>query len=78
MNEWARHVARMGEIRSAYKILVGKSEGKRSLGKTWCRRMDFKEIRCESVNWIQLVQDRVVRCGTKLKLSSDGGESGIK
>jgi hypothetical protein len=30
---WAEHVARMGETRNAYKILVGKPEGKRPLGK---------------------------------------------
>jgi hypothetical protein len=31
---WARHVARMGAKRNAYRILVGKPEGKRPLGKT--------------------------------------------
>jgi hypothetical protein len=31
---WAEHVARMGEMRNAYNILVGKPEGKRPLGKT--------------------------------------------
>jgi hypothetical protein len=35
MMGWAGHVARMGEIESAYKILIGKRDGKRPLGKTW-------------------------------------------
>jgi hypothetical protein len=34
---WAGHVARMGENKNAYRILVGKPEGKRSLGRTRCR-----------------------------------------
>jgi hypothetical protein len=33
MMRWAGHVARMGEMRNAYKMLVGKSEGNRSLGR---------------------------------------------
>jgi hypothetical protein len=46
---WARHVARIGEDRKVYKILVGKPEGKRLLGKPRCRwedgnRMDLWEI----------------------------------
>jgi hypothetical protein len=31
---WARHVARMGEERNAYRLLVGKPEGKRPLGRS--------------------------------------------
>jgi hypothetical protein len=34
---WVGNVARMGEMRSAYSIMVGKSEGKRSLGRSWSR-----------------------------------------
>jgi hypothetical protein len=46
---WEGHVARMGEKRNAYRILVGKSERKRSLGRPRRRweeniRMDFREI----------------------------------
>jgi hypothetical protein len=46
---WAGHVARMGEERKFYKVLVGKPEGKRPLGRPRCRwedeiRMDLKEI----------------------------------
>jgi hypothetical protein len=44
---WVGHVAYMGEVRNVYKILVGKTEGKRQLGKTRCRwkdiRVDFRE-----------------------------------
>jgi hypothetical protein len=31
--KWAEHVARMGEVRNAYEIVVGKPEGKRALGR---------------------------------------------
>jgi hypothetical protein len=46
---WAGHVARMGEDRKVYKVLVGKSEGKRPLGRPRRRwedgiRMDLREI----------------------------------
>jgi hypothetical protein len=34
---WVRHVARMGEKRNAYRLLVGKPEGKRPLGRSRCR-----------------------------------------
>jgi hypothetical protein len=37
---WAGHVARMGEKKSVYKILMGKSEGKRPLGRPKCRWVD--------------------------------------
>jgi hypothetical protein len=48
--KWARHVARMGEMRNAYSIFVGKPEGKRPLGIPKHRwedniRTDLKEIR---------------------------------
>jgi hypothetical protein len=46
---WAGHVARMGEKRKVYKVLVGKPEGKRPLGRPRRRwevgiRMDLREI----------------------------------
>jgi hypothetical protein len=46
---WAGHVARMGEVRGAYNILVGKPEGRRPLGRPMCRwedniKMDLGEI----------------------------------
>jgi hypothetical protein len=37
---WAGHVARKGETRNAYRIVVGKPEGKRSLGRPRCRWVD--------------------------------------
>jgi hypothetical protein len=59
----ARHVARMGGDRIVYRVLVGKSEGKSPLGKPRRRwedgiRMDLRETGWESVEWIQLAQDR--------------------
>jgi len=37
---WAGHVARMGEERGLYRVLVGKQEGKRPLGRAWRRWLD--------------------------------------
>jgi hypothetical protein len=60
---WAGHVARMGEERKLYKILVGKPEGKRPLRRPRRRwedgiRMDLREIVLGGVDWIRLSQDR--------------------
>ena len=60
---WAGHVARMGEERGAYRVLVGKQEGKRPLGRPRRRwvdniRMDLQEVGCGYVDWIGLAQDR--------------------
>jgi len=60
---WAEHVARMGEERGVYRVLVGKPEGKRPLGRprrTWVGniRMDLQEVGCRNVDWIGLAQDR--------------------
>jgi hypothetical protein len=46
---WAGHVARMGEDRVVYRVLVGKPEGKRPLGRPICRwedniKMDLQEV----------------------------------
>jgi hypothetical protein len=56
---WAGLVARMGEKRNAYRILVGKVEGKRRLGRLGCRwvdniRMDLREIGWDGMDWIDL------------------------
>jgi hypothetical protein len=60
---WAGHVARMGETRNAYRILVGKPEGKRPLGRPRRRwvdniKMNLGEIGCDGRDWIELAQDR--------------------
>jgi hypothetical protein len=60
---WAGHVARMGETKNAYRILVGKPEGKRPLGRPRRRwvdniKMDLGEIGWDGMDWIKLAQDR--------------------
>ena len=60
---WAGHVARMGEERRVYRVLVGKPEGRRLLGRPRRRwvdniRMDLQEVRCGYMDWIGLAQDR--------------------
>jgi hypothetical protein len=62
--KWAGHVARMEEGRGVYRVLVGRPEGKRSLGRsrrTWEDKvkMDLREIGIDGANWIRLAQDRV-------------------
>jgi hypothetical protein len=57
---WAGHVTRMGERRNAYRLLVGKPEGRRPLGRPRHRwldniRMDLVEVRWGDVDWIGLV-----------------------
>ena len=54
---WAGHVARMGEGRGVYGVLVGKLEGNRPLGRPR-RRWDLQEVGCGGVNWIEMAQDR--------------------
>jgi hypothetical protein len=60
---WAGHAARILEKKNAYRILVGKPEGKRPLGRP-CRmwldniKMDFREIGWGDMDWIDLAQDR--------------------
>jgi len=60
---WAGHVARTGEERGAYRVLVGKPEGKRPLGRPRRRwvdniMMDLQEVGCGYMDWIGLTQDR--------------------
>jgi hypothetical protein len=60
---WAGHVARMGEVRGAYNILVGRPEGRRQLGRPRRRwedniKMDLREIGFGDADWIHLAQDR--------------------
>ncbi|KAJ4442297.1 hypothetical protein ANN_12165 [Periplaneta americana] len=60
---WAGHVARMGESRNAYRVLVGRPEGKRPLGRPRRRwedniKMDLREVGYDGRDWINLAQDR--------------------
>jgi hypothetical protein len=61
---WAGHVAQMGEKRNAYRLLVGKPEGRWPLGRPRRRRldnirMDLVEVGWSDVDWIGLAQNRV-------------------
>jgi hypothetical protein len=61
--KWAGHVARMGQKRNVWRLLVGKQEGKRPLGRSrrkWTDniKMDLLEIGLSVVHWIGLAQDR--------------------
>jgi hypothetical protein len=60
---WEGHAARMWKKRNAYRLLVGKPEGKRPLGRPRCRwvatiRMDRGEVGWGNVDWISLAKDR--------------------
>jgi len=60
---WAGHVTRMSEERGVYRVLVGKPEGKKPLGRRRRRwvdniRMDLQEVGCGYMDWIGLAQDR--------------------
>ena len=60
---WAGHVARMGEERGVYRVLVGKPEGRRLLERPRRRRVDnirmkLQEVGCEYMDWIGPAQDR--------------------
>ena len=59
----AGHVARMGEGRVVYRVLVGKPEGRRPMGRPRRRwedniRMDLREVGCGCVDCMELAQDR--------------------
>jgi hypothetical protein len=61
---WAGHVARMGEGRGVYRVLVGMPEDRRSLGTPRRRwedniQMNLREIGIDGANWIRLAQDSV-------------------
>jgi len=59
---WAGHVARMGEERGVYRVLVVKPEGRRTLGRPRRRWVDnimiyLQEVECGYMDWIGLAQD---------------------
>jgi hypothetical protein len=65
---WAGHVARMGKTWNAYRILVGKSEGKRPLGRTRCRwvdniKMDLREMGWDGMVWTGSIWLRIGTSG---------------
>jgi hypothetical protein len=60
---WTGYVARVGEKRNTYRILVGKPEGKSTLGRSICSwvdkiKMDLRETGWNGMDWINLAQDR--------------------
>jgi hypothetical protein len=60
---WAGHVARIGEKRNAYRILVGKPEGERPHGRQRRRlvdniKIDHRDTGWDGMDWIDLAQDR--------------------
>jgi hypothetical protein len=61
---WVGHVALVGEGRGFYRVLVGRPESKRPLGRPRRRweddiKMDLRETGIDGANWIRLAQDRV-------------------
>ena len=59
---WAGYVARIGERRAVYRVLVGKPEGRRPMGRHRRRwedniRMDLREVGCGCVDWMELAKD---------------------
>ena len=60
---WTGHVARTEQSRNAYKVFVGKPEGKRPLGRPRRRwedniKMYLREVGCDPRNWIDFAEDR--------------------
>jgi hypothetical protein len=76
---WAGHIAQMGARRNAYRILVGKPEGRPR--RRWVDniKMDLREIGWDGMDWIDLAQDRdhwraVVNTVINLRVPSNAGK----
>ena len=80
---WAGHVARIGEGRGVHRVLVGKPEGKRPLGRPRRRwegniKMDLQEVGGSCGDWMELAQDRdrwraLVSTGMNLRVPKNAG-----
>jgi len=60
---WEGHIERMEDMSGVYRVLVGKPEGKRPLGRQGRRwegnnKMNLEEVGCGCMDWIQLAQNR--------------------
>ena len=60
---WPGQIADMGESRGVYRVLMGRPEGQRPLGRPWCRweannKMNIQEVECAGLDWIDLAHDR--------------------
>jgi hypothetical protein len=83
---WVGHVTQMGEKRNTYRLLVGKREGKRPLGRPRRRsvdniRMDLGEMEWGDLDWIGLAQDRnrwraLVNSVSNLRVPKNAGRLG--
>jgi hypothetical protein len=81
---WAGHVARMRARKGVYRVLVGKHEGKRPLGRAGRRwkdniNMDLQEVGWGGMDWINLAQDKgqvagTCKCGKEPSVSIKCGE----